>query len=610
MTNLQRQTTKNTTPAPLHPCTPAWLWLLLILLTSSMFLWPVTAQAAPPAQTPDEMPSVIGGRTGWSETCLPCHGPTGQGDGPTAETIEGPLPDFSDPETARRRVPVENFETIKNGRLEKLMPPWGDRLNDAQIWDKVAYIWSLGTTFENMSAGNEIYLDQCAACHGDNGAGNGPAASVEMMAFTDLEAMVQHSQADLYTNYEVSEQHAALDNLSDDELWQTLDFIRTFSFKVPERNGFISGQVVNATTNQPAANVEVRLHAFQDDTEVFTLAGRADETGHYSFEKVPNDHTLVYLIEGFYQDVAYVGDEPGIFTPAGTPETNIDVKVYNTTSVDETISITQLHYLLSFSPGAVNVVQVFVVGNSGNQTYIGRAGQTFRFELPAGATNVAFQNNPNQARFMPTETGYADTEPVMPGEDGQTIAALYDIPYSRDSLAVEVPLPAAVVEVNVLVIDQGVELKSGQVEFVETRQFQGNTFEVYRGDSLGQDDTLTFNLAGLNNLDFINSANIPDREVALNSTGLNQDVLRWIMLGLGGVVIVLAGVIYPLTRPQQATSPVDLSEANLETHRRKLLLTLARLDQIFEAGELDEKNYRRARARYKAELVQIMEMTD
>jgi hypothetical protein len=198
----------------------------------------------------------------------------------------------------------------------------------------------------------------------------------------------------------------------------------------------------------------------------------------------------------------------------------------------------------------------------------------------------------------------------MPGEDGQTIAALYDIPYSRDSLAVEVPLPAAVVEVNVLVIDQGVELKSGQVEFVETRQFQGNTFEVYRGDSLGQDDTLTFNLAGLNNLDFINSANIPDREVALNSTGLNQDVLRWIMLGLGGVVIVLAGVIYPLTRPQQATSPVDLSEANLETHRRKLLLTLARLDQIFEAGELDEKNYRRARARYKAELVQIMEMTD
>jgi hypothetical protein len=38
-----------------------------------------------------------------------------------------------------------------------------------------------------------------------------------------------------------------------------------------------------------------------------------------------------------------------------------------------------------------------------------------------------------------------------------------------------------------------------------------------------------------------------------------------------------------------------------------LLLLLARLDETFEAGELDEEVYRQARAKYKAELAQIME---
>jgi hypothetical protein len=34
---------------------------------------------------------------------------------------------------------------------------------------------------------------------------------------------------------------------------------------------------------------------------------------------------------------------------------------------------------------------------------------------------------------------------------------------------------------------------------------------------------------------------------------------------------------------------------------------LARLDEAFEAGELDKQIYHRARAKYKAELVQLME---
>jgi hypothetical protein len=67
------------------------------------------------------------------------------------------------------------------------------------------------------------------------------------------------------------------------------------------------------------------------------------------------------------------------------------------------------------------------------------------------------------------------------------------------------------------------------------------------------------------------------------------------------VVFVVIG--YPYLRPQ-LTHPID---EDLNLRRQKLLLLLARLDEAFEAGELDKQVYHRARAKYKAELVQLME---
>jgi hypothetical protein len=87
---------------------------------------------------------------------------------------------------------------------------------------------------------------------------------------------------------------------------------------------------------------------------------------------------------------------------------------------------------------------------------------------------------------------------------------------------------------------------------------------------------------------------------------VNQAHVRWIILGLGGLAIVALGVGYPLMRPR-LTHQAELYDDDPDRRRQKLLLMLARLDQAFEAGELDETVYRRARARYKAELAEVME---
>jgi len=46
-------------------------------------------------------------------------------------------------------------------------------LTDQQRWDVVAYVWQFNTTPEALVNGQQLYAQNCAACHGESGAGDG-----------------------------------------------------------------------------------------------------------------------------------------------------------------------------------------------------------------------------------------------------------------------------------------------------------------------------------------------------------------------------------------------------------------------------------------------------
>jgi hypothetical protein len=186
--------------------------------------------------------------------------------------------------------------------------------------------------------------------------------------------------------------------------------------------------------------------------------------------------------------------------------------------------------------------------------------------------------------------------------------ATYDIPYDDDSLTIELPFSTDVTALNVLLNDQGADLSSDQVQFVETRQVQGSSFSIFNGANLSQEERLTLKLTNLDDVEFAAGANnIPSGAVAAHAGIIDQELLRWLIIGLGGVMLIVAGVIYPYYRPR-LTSQGKAPDQDPETYRQRLLLTLARLDDLFEAGELDEQVYRQARAEYKAELAEMMEL--
>jgi len=69
---------------------------------------------------------------------------------------------FNNPDFYRANSPYQLFEELDSTDL-----------SDSEKWDVVSYIWESNTTTEALANGKQLYAQNCAACHGENGAGDG-----------------------------------------------------------------------------------------------------------------------------------------------------------------------------------------------------------------------------------------------------------------------------------------------------------------------------------------------------------------------------------------------------------------------------------------------------
>ena len=97
------------------------------------------AVANPVASTPD---SIASGAQTYQRYCRSCHGINATGG--SGSDISPPAPDLTGTTWKRGSSDGEIFFVIKNGVPPELsMEPWGDRINDTNIWNVVNYLRSL-----------------------------------------------------------------------------------------------------------------------------------------------------------------------------------------------------------------------------------------------------------------------------------------------------------------------------------------------------------------------------------------------------------------------------------------------------------------------------------
>ena len=591
----------------------------LVVIVAILFLFAVAvvtgSASAQEGQTPEEPPDAEAGLPVHAERCANCHGETGQGDGELASNLPNPPAAHGSTEFLRTAVPAEIFDTITNGRIPQGMPPFGEEssnpLVDAQRWDLVAALYSFGTPLESVNSGQGLYEENCLACHGENGLGDGPESSDQASSPGDLSDLNYWFLTSNQTVFDKLTDNPAISahdyELEDEELWSVVDYMRTFSYVYtdalapfrPLETATVSGLVTNGTTGEPvAAEATAQLRAFTTDLEItLTMTETVNAEGRFNFDLTEVPQEWFFRVSVEYDDVDF-GSDFGQVT-FDKPDLDMPVTVFEKSTDPSILDILQLHIVLVFDQDRVLVSELYVVGNESPTVFVGESGSpsggTFEFTIPEGASEFSVQRGFGSLdSFIPaneiitTDSGFADTIPVRSGQGTLTLLVQYTMPYDENK-TISHPLKYATSGVNLVLPDVGVTLDEtdGWVNGGQ-QTMESGAVTTFGQTNIAADERLTINLEGS-----------PRSNNAAAGIAIENNALE-LVIGLAVAGVVIGGAVFIVRRWRHDTEDDYPS-------REELIQEIANLDDAFEAGEVDEDEYHREREELKAELMAIWE---
>jgi mono/diheme cytochrome c family protein len=561
---------------------------------------PPQPTATPEPSVPKVKPSIVRGAEVYAQNCTRCHGVSGNADGEMVSKITVPVPAFTDPQFALNTTPQRWFAIITNGNIDRFMPPWGETLSEADRWHVIAYLYSLSATPPNIKAGQAVYAAACQQCHGQTGTGDGPQAQGSLPDFTSQAYMSAKSNAEFLASLSLPN-HSFVNQLTEPEQKNVVGFVRSFALnaEAPKvEKGHITGLLTNGTPGGTVpAGQEVTLRVFDNFQEQTPLTTTAKPDGSFEFSGLDLPSGRAFIVTSRYNNVLYTSEVAQ--TAPDTFSFDLPVTLYESTTDPVGVAVDRLHLVFDFQPGVVQVGELISISNSSDKTFTSPApnGPTLKLALPAGYSELTFQDGALGDRYQKTADGFADTLPIAPGPNARQILLSYKLPYTG-ALAFSQLLPYPVTAINVLVPDVGVTANSPALVDAGVSQLQGGgAFHTYTLADLPANSTLTFDLKGEPT---VTSGTTTDTQVP--SPSVPNSSINWRDILIGFLSLALAGSIgayWWLGRNQ----PNEI----LPDQQSLLLSTLAQLDDDFAAGKIEAVKYRARREKLIAELKQVMQ---
>ena len=554
--------------------------------------------SSPPAtQAPVDAPAPAAidparGKAIWAEKCAPCHGETGQSDGVMTANLPSPPPQLGSAAVARAARPADWYAVVTNGRIDRLMPAFAS-LSDAERWDVVAYALSLSSPASDTASGQALYAENaCAQCHGDEegGGGGGPSflipGLVEQRSLEDLAQSIRAGSPPAMPAYS--------ETLTDDQVWGLAAYVRSLAWssvgaEAPStpaalQSGSIGGLVSNGTagTSLPQG-LEVILTGFDGEQEVYRQTAAVESDGTYAFAEVPAVDGRIYGATVAYADVLYFSE--GAHLAGDGAPLDLPITIHDTTTDATALSIERLHLLFDFSiPDRVQVLELWVLSNRSDRTIVAAPGRAaVEAALPEGATDLGFEEGSIGDRFMLTENGFGDTQPVIPGTATSQFIFSYNLPYDGQ-LDFRRPTDYAVEAVVILLPAEGVTAEGSGLQDLGVQPMGGQSVHSYASGAIAAGGALELKVSGK-----------PKAEAA----GTASSGLTNVAIGLGvlGSLLIVAGLWWfrptRASRPARATRPLAPSESD------RLIAEIADLDDAFAAGGMEESVYRARRESLK-----------
>jgi mono/diheme cytochrome c family protein len=558
---------------------------------------------------PETPPSLFSGASIYAQSCEPCHGPSGLGDGSMAGNLQVPPPPLGDFEVARKARPIDWYGLATEGRMDRFMPPFGS-LSDAQRWDVVAYALSLSHPLETRQRGAELYAETCAGCHGEQGGGaeNGPPLNTgQMFANRSIDALlttIQEGKGNM---------PAFIETLQEDDLLLLAAYVQSLGTVVHGDSaaevelssgavdpgavvsgGMIRGVVSNGTADaRLPEGLVVTLVGLEGNVPVFEEDVPVNTTGSFSMEGIEIQPGRIYgaLVE--YQGVIYFS--VGGHLLEESPTLDLPLVVYETTPDESKVKVDRLHLIFDFSvEGLVEVSELWLLSSDGDRTVVPHEGaNALPIQLPEGFSNLRFGSALTLEQFSLTEDGFLIHEPIRPGEPLEVVFS-FTLPYERSmqfTQSMNLPVQAVVL----LAASEAPEIEGEGVEDLGERDMGGLILRSYAMSGLEAGDHLELSLRGKH---------------PLAGSGLSSSTLVLGLAVFGVVLIVVAAVLWGWQR----RGAERLEDASLKESptlgRGQLLKDIASLDDAYEAGEMDQSDYEQQRAALKAQLLENMQSDD
>jgi mono/diheme cytochrome c family protein len=572
-----------------------------------------------PAQAPD----LQNGAAIFAEKCAPCHGDTGMGDGPQGQQLPVAVAALGDPDVASKSSPADWFLTVTLGNMNNFMPPFSS-LSEQERWDVVAYAQSLSTNSAQISQGEQLFKQNCADCPTD--------------FFSDQQKMASLSRDDL-TNMlsEGGEGIPALGNsLSQDELAAVAAYLRTLTFGAPSLAaepasastasssmetpsavgtpggtqqagsmpaatagvGPVNGKVVNGGGGAVPSGLTVTLHGFDHDTstastgpqEVLTQTTTTQPDGSYNFENVEMPQGRIFLAEVNYEGVGLQSDVTSVTADMKSVDLS-PITLYENTTDLSALQASQMHIFFdAANDGTLQVIEIYTLTNSSDKTVIITTdGTNIPFiKVPDGAQNVGFDISQDSAPIVSADNGFA----MPPSEKTYGLILFFNLAYTN-SVSINQPIALSIPSALVLV-PEGIKLKSDQLDDQGPQNFQGSNFEQFNSAALQPGDSLEFSLSGQPSTAGASAATVDNKQTLL------------IGAGVLGLVLVLAGVwMFLRDRDKREEEDLEAVEEDEFENAEEVMDAIIALDDLHRAQKIPDEAYQTRREELKARLKEL-----
>ncbi len=572
---------------------------------------------------PIKNPDAVAGQAIFVEKCAPCHGDTGLGDGPDANKLSVQVPAIGTFDVSMMSSPLQWFSMITLGNLNSFMPPFSGSLDEQDRWDVLSYVYGLGLDESLLNDGETVYLENCSACHGVEGRGDGPD-SEDAADLTNAEEMVNISAVDIvqFTAPGMGPEWHAIEDLDMDQYFTVAGYIQSLVFtpifedtvmdiaqdsdseepmgeepvsdepiieEPVDENAIeimtLSGMVFSGHDIDLPENLTVQLLGFDHFEQNLEISTEMNSDGSFVFEDIEVISGMVIFANVEYGGATYGSDfvqlEPGV------GDTEVSITIFDTTTDKTGLIADRMHIFFVFdTPEIVQVVQVWLLSNNGDKTItpISETEPVLLFDIPHGAQNLVFENDELGAgRFIQTDEGFGDLQPILPGQGGAQVVYAYEMSYDK-SLTITQNFNIPIDDLVMFIPTNDIELITDNMLELGIQDLNGLQFRSFSVDQ--QSETFEVDIKGRH----------PSNPSGISFDNNSQSLI----IGIAGFSVVVIGVFIWWRRN---SSEIDYDgEEYSEDDSASIIDEIIDLDKAYENGDYDDEDYESKRQNLKEKL--------